>query len=164
VRWVLPKPLINDGSTAPKPRDTIRDAAGTDWTILDVSFGRLRQSYQCISRDLVLHADLRDRVNIVRAVITQDAAKGLIRTWTTGPYLNVPARVQPIESMSVDERGKRGFRTAYDVIVGRQMDITDEDRVQWTKNDGSSVTLQILGVRNPERIDELMVIRAEVVP
>ena len=57
---------------------------------------------------------------------------------------------------TADERGIRGSRIRYDVIVDRQIRVDEEDRVYWAGR-----YLEIRGLRNGERVDELPVLECE---
>ena len=155
--WRLPRRSM--GTVVPKVRDRITDVENVVWTILEVSRIAATQRYRCVCRDLILVENLRDSILIETPSYTFDTAGIRIKTFTS-KYAGLPARVQPITSEIVDERAIRGFKTTHTVIVDRQLSVTNEDRIVLE----NGRILEIRGYRDPERIDELPQIDAELVP
>ena len=162
--WIVPAALLPPG-VVPKPADVLTDAKGTPWTVLEAAAAKTDQTWRLTSRDLVLAYDLRDMVNVERAAISYDAAGAAIKAFPTGSpsggqvlYAGLPARVQLLTGEIAEERGIRGTERAYDVIVGGQVDDVSEaeDRINW-----NGVYLDIVRLKNAERIDELPVLECK---
>jgi hypothetical protein len=175
----------------PKPGDTWQSggdtpASGTGgppatYTVLEVTGGKRDgsghyQTWRLTSRNLVLAFDLQDTIDIQLPTIIYDAAGTAIRTWPENGagqtiYPGLAARVQLISDDTVDERGIRGFVGNYAVIVATQVPaVTMEARIRWpavSKTRPGIDTVQYLdikGVHNPSRIDELPVLDALLPP
>jgi head-tail adaptor len=142
----------------PKPRDRWTDEMGTTWTVLEVARIVTLSRYRLVSRDLILHHDLRDAIDVMTPNYTFDASGIRIKTFTS-KYTGIAARVQPISADILDERGVRGLRISHQCIVGQELDVTNEDRVNF-----GGKHYEIRGFHNPERIDELQVLDLELVP
>jgi head-tail adaptor len=155
VVWRLPSATA---TVKPKPRDTIEDAEGTIWTILEV--GRIvgTKRYRCIARDLVIHNDLDDLIDIQTPTITYDASGVKTKTWVL-LHEGLSARLQPITSDIVDERGVRGFRTTHQVFLSQEVSVTNEDRVSF-----GGRFYEIRSYEKPELITDLPVLNVELVP
>lgn len=165
VRWHLPARLLAP-EVRPKPGDVIIDQDGVRWTVLTVDRNRLGQTWALGCVDLVLANDLRDTIDVEEPTIEYDRAGAAVKRFPSSDpkggrilYASVPARVQQVGQEQEDQRGIRAFLGKYDVIVGKQLAVTFEGRVKW-----GSVYLDIKGVRNPERIDELQVLECEARP
>jgi hypothetical protein len=159
VRWHLPTRHL-DGAT-PAPADVVIDGSGVRWTALTRDVNRLAETYMLGCVDLTLAHGLRDTVVIERATLGQSASGVPTKTFDR-VLATCAARVQELSRQTVEERGARYSRPRYDVIIDRQLDIdTAEDRVRWTKR-GNTKYLDIIGYRNPERIDELPVLECEL--
>ena len=152
----IPRPML---AVKPKPRDRWTDEEGEVFTVLEV--GRIVgvQRYRLVCRNLIIAHELNDLIDIQRATITYDSAGVKIKTPWTVVYPQLAARVQPITSETVDERGVRGFKTTHTIILSQEVVVTNEDRVSFAGR-----FYEIRGYHNPERIDELPVIDAELVP
>jgi head-tail adaptor len=158
--WIVPKTLLDP--TTPKPADFI--TAGSDnWTALEVKKTALGSSWWMLTRNLVLAADLRDTIDIQRAAVTYDAAGGKVRTFPaaggTTPYQSLPAKVQKLTEALKIVLGVEGFQGTYAVIVSQELTITEDDRVKF-----GSLFLDIVGMKNPSRIDELPVLDCVLQP
>ena len=160
VVWHIPAVLLTVGP--PKPRDTVTDLDGISWTVMEAAWNSLRSMWRLITRNPIIAYDLRDKVSIEQCAITYDAVGAPVRTWPPigGQilYPNIPARVQPDDSVVVDQRGVRGDLETYFVLLAEQVPILDvrECRVNW-----NGVYLDITGSRQSERIDELPMLTAE---
>lgn len=162
--WLLPVALLTPGLQL-KPADAVVDASGTRWTVLEAALNKFGATWRLTCRDLVLAFDLRVIITIERAALSYDAAGAAVKTFPPAGGLvlidQLPARVQPLREEVADQRGLRGPLLRYDVIVGRPVDgVSTEDRVKLP--DGSY--LDILGYRNPDRIDELPVLECQRKP
>ena len=160
VVWHVPAVQLTVGP--PKPRDTVIDSDNVSWTVLEVQWDTLKSRWRLITRNPIIAYDLRDEVSIEQCTITYDAVGAPVRTWPPigGQilYPNIPARVQPDDSVVVDQRGVRGDLETYFVFLAEQVPILDvrECRVNW-----NGVYLDITGSRQSERIDELPMLTAE---
>lgn len=168
--WLVPAAVLAGGFSI-TPGDTLTDAAGTAWTVLEAGLGKFGQTWKLTCRDLVLVNALTYLIDVERAHLTQDAAGGTVRNWPgsgaggTVPYAQIRASVQPDEAEPADERGVRSGLARYRVTVERQLALKlDRDRVRWTDAAGVTHYLDITRLRNPARIDELPVLDCELRP
>ena len=161
TNWFLPGALMGGRSVA--PGDTVTDSAGLIFTVLTSNYEQSDQVWECGCVDLALANDLRDLIDIERATVTYDSAVAPVRTWTTPAYTQIAAKVQKLTDELADVLGVRGFKGTYAVIVGQQVTITAEDRVKWD-DAGTIRYLDILGQRNPSRIDELPMLDCVIQP
>ena len=167
--WHFETVMLPNG-LSPKPGDAIIQKDKTRWVILSVD--NLRNGYhcQCGTVNLVLALDLRDTVDIERASIAYTDAGVKLKNFPPASggtllYSGVAAQVQLLNEDVIDQRGLRGFKGDYAVTVGIPTPlVTSEDRIRWTDTDGISRYLDIKAVKNPDRIDELWVIDAELRP
>lgn len=153
----------------PKEGDLVTDDLGTEFTALNVN-GLMRgpngyELWQVNCRDLVLANDLRDVIDLESPKISLDPAGVKVKDWAGGSVRrNVPARVQPLTQELAEQFGMTGLKGTYAVICGRQIAVSYEWRIRWRDHSTTPSTLRyldIVDVRNPERIDELPVIGAE---
>ncbi len=158
--WLLPNALLPAGAK-PKPGDPVTDADGTKWTTLEVAWNALKATWRMVTRNLVLAYQLRALIDIQRPAITYDGAAGVLRGWPDDAspsgsvaYAAVPAKVQLITQETQEVFGVLGLQGNYAVTVGQDVAILKVDRVKWNSPTGT-VYLDILGQRNPQRIDEL---------
>jgi hypothetical protein len=149
--------------------------SGNRWTVIDAAWNRLKQTWRLTTRNLALVVGMSDEIQIERATLSTDAAgapvktfpvpvppaaAGLPYTFTGGIILyRLIARVQPQRTQVDEERGIRGPKTLYDVIVPQQVLISTEDRIRW-----GGQYLEIVGYRQAERIDELPIVEAALLP
>jgi hypothetical protein len=169
--WLVP--VLNTTFTALKPADTVTDADGNVWTVLEAALNTWKSFWRLMTRNLVLAFDLKDQISIQRATITYDAAGAPVRAWPDNnvagvsvagstPYGQVAARVQLLRQEEAEERGLRGKKSFYDVIIGQQvvLALAGQDRVKWLTVPASAPTayLDIDKLRDPLRIDELPVL------
>jgi hypothetical protein len=166
--WLFPQEVMVNGLN-PKPGDVVRDQDGRRWTALEVQHGKWRETWRLVTRDLVLAFDLRDSIDIERPALSYDAAGAAVLRYPTGPdptkfggvvlYHNLPARIQEIDREIVDERGIHGFRGRYQIIVGRQIDVNEDDRIVFHGR-----YYDIIGLHDPDRLDMLPVLDCELRP
>jgi head-tail adaptor len=160
VVWLVPSVLL--GVTG-KPGDYITDEDGTVYTVLEASHNAFRSFWRFVTRDLVLANDLRDTIDIQRPTIGYDSAGGKLRTFPplggSTAYDDLPAKVQKLTDTLAVALGVEGFKADYAVIVGQQVTIEEGDRIKF-----GSLYLDITGLRNPSRIDELPVLTAVIQP
>lgn len=155
-----------------KPRDQFNDTDG-DFTVLSVS-GQKRdsngyQTWHCVTRNLSIAYNLQDVIDIQQPGIPYDAAGTKQKSWPDQGgggsilYPQLSCRVQLLTAEVADELGIRGFQGNYAITVSKQIPAVNyECRVKWISQ-GVTRYLEIKGIHNPERIDELPVIDAELV-
>lgn len=163
--WHLPARDIAEPNVGVSPGDVIEDEGATRWTVLTVRWSRLKNRWRAECVNLVLALGLRDTVAIERAVIAYDASGAAVKAFPPlgGRVLfTLAARVQEMSREIAEERLARYDKRRYEVIVDRMptgLDIA-EDRVAWTDR-GEVRHLDITGLRNAERIDDLPVLECE---
>lgn len=175
--WLLPTPQLGPG-LVPKPADLVIDRDGVTYTALDVR-GQCRdtngfQVYKVHGIALAIAYDLRDNIDLERAQITFDAAGAEVKQWpsTDGKgvvlYSKLAARVQEDGRDVVEERGIQGFKGTHKVYLSQKVpNITFEDRVKWTfPGPGGNLTyyLNVLGMHNPDVLDDLPVLDCTLAP
>lgn len=170
--WLLPAAVLPSW-LAPKPGDAIVDSDENRWTALEVQANKGRQTFRLTTRNLTLAYDLRDLVDVERAGLVQDPSGATIKQFPTGPgprggqviYQGLPARVQLQTQAIADERGIRGFKGSYAVILSREVVVTNEDRIRLTiaSTDGlpAGTYLEIRDYHQAQQIGQLPVIAAE---
>ena len=167
VNWWLPAAQLPPGFSC-KPGDVVVQKDGTRWTALtDVQLGKLSNSWRLPCRNLALHFDLRDEIDIERPQIVYDDAGSPVKLWPSGDrgkgglvlYGRLAARVQPQRREVAQERGVEGFRVVFDVVLEREVDVDHEDRIAWAGR-----YLNVVGYRTAERLDDLPVIEAVLAP
>ena len=176
MTWVIPQALLVAG-VVPKPSDIITAKLdGVAFTVIEAR-GQCQdangyQEWELRTLALSIANDLRDAIDIERAQITYDGAGAEVKKWpsTDGAgtvlYSKLASRVQLTQEAVVEERGIQGFRGSHTVYLSRQVpDVTFEDRVRWVKPGSTLVYyLNILGVNNPERLDELPALDCTLAP
>jgi len=158
--WLLPQQVMTQGLT-PKPADVVIDGQGNRWTVLEVFWGKWKQTWRLTTRDLVLAHALRDKITIERATRVYDAAGVPAKLFPPDGgkvlYANLPARVQLQNESIVEERGIRGTQYNFTVVVDRELDLdVAEDRIVLEDDR----ILDITGYRNAHLITELPVVEA----
>lgn len=181
VNWLLGAADLPSGK--PKPKDTIKDAQGIEWTVIRVddaahstsqTNGNIRPMFwRCGCVNLVLAYDLRDTISIELATIGQDDTYARTSSpWATlSGYDHIPGRCQPIASEDYGVLDIDGHKIMYEVFVGKLSfgdDIADiqlkPGRVVWHKALNDDRYLDINTVRNLGLLDQLPVIDAEIDP
>ncbi len=157
VPWLIPAALI--GGYAIRPADVITDANQTAYTVLQADWVAVENVWRLRTVDLFLAYGLNDTLAVRRPQNVQDAAGGRVPTFTT-VYQSVAARFQPVQASQDDERGRRLTRTRYQVYSSQQLALLIEDLLQ----DQAGNQYEVRGWHNPQRIDELQVIDAELIP
>lgn len=130
--WLIPKNLLE---VQPNKGDVVVDEAESRrWTVLTFSFSQLNEIWELSCRDLGITYDLSDLCDIERASSFRDDSGTPVKRFPPegGEVLHsrLPCRLQPLQSEIAEEKGVRGFRTTYDLILDREIDITNEDRVK----------------------------------
>lgn len=165
IIWIVPANQLTEIMSAgtdtnrrqPKPGDTIYDTDENTWTVLAVAKQVMGSLWRLVTRNLVIAYDLKDIISIERPTLGQDASAATTRSWppTGGStvYDSIAAAVQLVTDEIIAERGLLGFKGTYVIFLSQQVTITKEDRVKF-----GSQYFQILGIRNPTRLDELPVL------
>lgn len=150
--WLLPGVLL--GGLTPKPGDTVTDAAGVIWTILQPEYDQLDQMWQCYAVALAIAHDLRDRVTLWKPATEQDAAGSRSSDHVqVGPERS--ARVQLVSEAPAEGRGKKLWVRTWRVYLAAEAGrVTHE----WQVRDADGVIYEPSAVENRSRIDELSVI------
>jgi len=161
--WLLPV-LESQAFTdayPPTPGFVIEDAQGNPWTVLEAALNTWSTWWRCVTRNLVIAANLQDLITIERPEITEGDSGEPVYTWT-GVYVveDFPAKVQITDSEPTLVNGVETAARSYDVILSQQIDIRKDDRVIWLNSDRQGenpkgMVLQWQRLWNPERIDEL---------
>lgn len=161
VKWLIPNGLF--AGTVPKPGDKVKDAANTEFTILPegTSYDIADKIWELITRDIVLHYELRDTGTIQLPTLTKDAAGGKIKTWSDATA-NIPCRLQPVQGDIFEEREVRGLRINY-VCYLEDVDVATADGELGRLKVGSKF-YDIKGYVKPQVIGNLMEITCELVP
>lgn len=144
-------------TTKPKPGDTVTEWDGTVWTVLEVGHHALTGNWRCVARNLTVAYDLSQRITIetcgtVENGIGKDVAAAMTQSWRDR-YVNIPARMQPIQDELVTDQLQRGAQRRYTVFVDRELDVRNDAGFDRIRFDG--VLYAITGYRNAERIDML---------
>lgn len=169
--WLMPDVLFPVGESS-KPGDVVVETGdgaeaqpGTRWTVLEVGWGKNRQTRRLTCRDLVLSYDLRDLVTVERPALSYDAAGVPVKAFPSdlaNPagvvlYAQLPAKAQLVTKEIAEKYGIQGLEGKYRVIVGQEVDVTTEDRIVLP----SGLILDIVGYENAQRTDELPVVICE---
>ena len=169
---LVPRAVLAPGKDF-KPGDVLIRSDESRWTVLEEGFGKGEQTFRLNCRNLVLAFDLRDKIDIERATTVYDTAGAAVKLFPTGPlphggqaiYTALPCRVQLATQEIADERGIRGFKGTYAVILSREVVVTNEDRIRLRtgSTDGlpAGTYLEIRDYHQTQTIDNLSVIAAE---
>ncbi len=157
--WIIPATLITAQSIVPKPADKIVDGDNTTWTVLNFERFSLDTEYKFFCRDLVLAYQLFDVIQIDTPLKLTEGTT-TINEWLP-KHVDMDARIQLTGTEYREERGIRGTAKKFDIFCGDDVsDVSVDDRVV----DKTGQVYEIRHIRNPQRIDELAVLEAEVVP
>ncbi len=156
VRWHLPDALVG---ADPRAGDTIVDAVGSRYTILQPWHDTLENRWKCVSRNARVVYRLEDPIRIEHATYAKEdggAQEPTWHDWRTG----IRARIQPtITDISVENMAKRAVREVT-IFIREDLPITQNQRV--VARDGA--IYKVTGYTGAERIGELSEIAAEVTP
>lgn len=169
--WLIPDLQVTETMKPLKPRDTITTLGGTIFTAQEVDHAAVRSFWRLICLNLSIVEDLQDIIDIQQPLQAYDASGTRFKRWPEDGqgkvlYPQLQARVQLITEDLVEERGIRGMKRTHAVIVSKQLAFDSswyENRIKWVSL-GVTKYLEIVGYHNPERIDELPVIDAVLVP
>jgi hypothetical protein len=169
LTWHIPARFVPPG-IRPKPGDAIVDGDGRRWTVLTVDLMRAGERWQLGTVDLELALGLRHVIDLERAEILYTPAGAPLKRFPSAPpesrggrvlHANLPARVQLATEEVTEDRAVRAWLRTYQVWVAKPVpDLVEDDRIRWVEN-GQALYLDVVSVRNPERIDELWMIEAE---
>lgn len=160
--WLLPASLVSQegatGQQAVKPGDLITDGNGITWTILERSLNTLQSTYRCMTRDMILAAQLYDTLTITRPTeFETDAAGGRVYDYAT-IYTGIPCRFQEVDASTTDERGQRLTVKRYSVWVSQRLYLTIED----VATDSEGNVYEVRGWQDADRIDQLQRLDCEI--
>lgn len=160
--WLLPGALLT-AAQSPRPRWRIQAANEfgdtVDWTILERSYSTLTDTFDCLCRDLVLYADLRDTITVVRPTNNATASGMRNPEYNQYVYTDIAAKIQEVESEVSEAHAKQGFKKRYVCFVAQDLTVTLDDRVI---SDGT--VYQIVGYRSEQTIDSLFEMDLEIMP
>lgn len=153
--WFIPQELF---ASEPDIGDIVVDSESRSYTILSRGAAGGLGTWKARAVNLILAAELRSLITIERPT-NVISPEGFRLPNYAAIYTDVPARVQEIDGTRAETFGKAGFPRRFTVYLGQRVSVTIEDRVLL---DG--VVYQIRGFSNPDRIDELMQLSAEIIP
>lgn len=167
--WLIPDAMFPDGIQS-KPGDVwvelpqdasdlLEQTGGTRWTVLQVAWLKFHSMRRLTCRNLVLELDLADTVTVERPAISFDAAGVAVKQFPSDPvnpggvalYENIPASVDLMSKESAEAYGIRGLEASYKIIVGQELDVSEEDRVLLS----NGLYVDIIGYQQAQRIDQL---------
>lgn len=155
--WLIPSQVLPDG-VVPRPGDVVRDAAGADWVIGEVTVGKFGLTHRCVARNLVLTNGLTSSGALKRPASAADAAgRPANATYTT--VATVACRVQLEPSGAEDVFDKRTSPTAYTAFLAEPLTVKAHDRFE-----AGGVAYTVLGFDMPQRIWDLMSLKLELIP
>lgn len=155
VHWHLPTSQLPD---PPQLGATITDSQNNTWTVLATSPTNQGANWRCQSRNLAITENLQHQITIQQAHWTQDAAGTPIPIWTT-TLSDIPARIQPVEQQIEVTNSRRTARLTHKIYLAAQLLLDDNHRILH-----ENTIYNLLGYHRPDRIDQLFVIDAQIVP
>lgn len=164
--WLLPvlESQAFTDSYPPAPGSVIQDGQLHPWTILECALNTWQTWWRCMTRNLVIAANLQDLITIERPEVTQGDSGEPVYSWPplAGEYVvqDFPAKVQITEASLTLVNSVETTNRNYDVILSQQVDMRKDDRIIWLNSDRQGqnprgMVLQWERLWNPERIDEL---------
>lgn len=155
--WLIPSQVLPAG-VVPRPGDVIRDGAGADWTVGEVTVGKFGLTHRCVCRNLALTNGLTSSGAIRRPAAAADAA-GRPANATYATVATVTCRVQLEPSGAEDVFDKRASLNLYSAYLAEPLTVKAHDRFE-----ADGVAYTVLGFDAPQRIWELMRLRLELIP
>lgn len=155
VKWFL---STVDLAERPTPGATIADAVGDVWTILEVWPDALNAAWRCRARNLILAENLLHRVKVLRATWHATPAGAATAVWLN-EFVDVAARIQPIESEVRTEHDQRIVRATHRVYLGEPLDLDANHRIVH-----DTTVYHVLATKMPARLDQLPVVHVERSP
>lgn len=168
--WMIPDELIQVRPL--RQGDVVEEVNGDAWTALQTDLVVLKSVWKLTTVNLAIAHDLADRVAIERASLPFDGSGAVFKIFPPAGgrnlYANLLVSLQPEETDVAEERGIVGDRVKFNVILSRPCpDVTTQDRIKVLSSAygvPAGTYLEIRGVRNANRIDELPYLEAELVP
>lgn len=154
--WLIPQANLPAG-VVPAPGDQVRDAAGVDWTVGDVTVGKFGQTHKCVCRALAIVSALSATGVLSRPDNTQDAT-GRMALANYSDVGTVACRVQPGASDATDVMQRRTTPRHYTAFLATPLTPRAKDRFVV-----GGVTYTVLGYKDPEKIWDLMSLELELV-
>lgn len=125
ITWHLPAAGLAD---TPRVGAELRDAAGVEWTVLDVAPEARATRWVCRARRVVFLAPACGPVTIERAEWTAGDDGGPLLAWVV-EAAGVWARVQPVEGRVTVENDRGTHRVTHRVLVEGARTFTGQLRV-----------------------------------
>lgn len=162
LTWIVAQKEIVDYT--PKIGDAVvDDRDNRRWTVLDLSFVEHAEIWKLSCRDIALAWELEDEADIERATVDFDKSGASVKRFPPDGgvilYEGIGCRIQPTRSQVVEERGIRGFQTDFEMILDREVDVTNEDRVKFRGR-----FYEIRGYRQSEVVGEPPVVDLVLLP
>lgn len=145
--WHLPAEEI---AQPPRPGDTITDASGQCWTVLEVTRRALGSRWRCVARNLVVYYRLDDLIDLEEAHFAKgDGGADEIawQIWKTG----LRARIQPTIATAEAEHEREMTAERFQVFLA---DALPPDRTLRVRGPDGAV-YAINAYRTPDAIDAL---------
>jgi hypothetical protein len=139
----------------PRLGDAIVDAAGQVWTILDIERTESLGAWRVLTRELAVAAGLDQIVTIQQALPGKSSTGDLQPVWIDA-WCGVRARFQPLGGALEPQHDQQSILQRYDVTLAENIPITHDHRLI----DAEGATFKLLAFDMPQRIDELLVVRA----
>lgn len=162
--WLIPFAILPSGFRTSSPPiiptvgERITDSDGQNWIILESTSGKFGNTIRCVTRNLALHYDLVNLLTHSRRSAAVGASGLPAPTWTN-VVTNVPCKVQAIDAGMEQIHGGAAIPKRYNVFVETRLDVKAGDRLTV-----SGTIYTVTGHRDPDRIDMLQTIQAEIVP
>lgn len=151
VIWHLPQTLV---PATPHVGDSIVDAGGTWWAVLDVAEAVLLMRWECVSRDVVVQYGLDDTLTIEVAAYAKGDGGAAERSWST--FKTARGRIQEVTSDVEDREGAHRMATQYDIFIMTDIDFDQTHRIK-----GPDGTLyNVIGNTGVDDIGTLQVVQA----
>ena len=158
MNWTLRLATLTGAGVAAKPGDRIVRADGSRYTVLDRTTTAFAGFVKATARNMAVHHDLSDACDWYEPGPTQgqDDAGHREPTWVPR-RLGLVCRFQPQASEPAEAHGKRVTQTRYVAVFedAAVAEATHEGQLRWSPVPGEVRVLEVLAVRNAERIDEL---------
>lgn len=172
IVWLLPvlESQAMMDAYPPTPGFIVEDNDLRRWTILEVALNTWKTWWRCVTRNLVLAANLRDTVTIQRPTISVGDSGQPVYSWPPedGEIIaeEIAARVQLTDGAPITVNQVESTARVYDCILSQQIDLRKDDRIIWLNSDREEgnpkgMLLQWEQLWNPERIDELPRVRCK---
>jgi head-tail adaptor len=155
ARWHLDAGELVD---APRLGDTIEEATGRQWEIVEVSPAVVETKWICRAVAIELSERFPQRIVIQRAVVWRGAHGEVNVRWEDWQK-DIPARIQPVGARARTENDQRVMRASHTIFVAETLDLGGDVRVL----EGTTV-YQVVGYSQPEQLGEWFAIDTVVAP